>query len=130
MANICALLSEKLQRLTTFENQVSGIGFSEKNVFKTTRIWVTNSLSFLPYVHHILNLEEGRITKQGTYRDIMQENEAFAEFITSRIDASKDVENSGKSGLERDEKKAGQKTQISQKSKNNDVNGSLSTEVK
>ena len=60
----------------------------------------------------------------------MQENEAFAEFITSRIDASKDVENSGKSGLEGDEKKAGQKTRISQKLKNNDVNGSLSTEVK
>lgn len=125
-----ALLSKKLQRLYTFENQVSGIGFSEKNVFKTTRIWVTNSLSFLPYVHHILYLEEGRIARQGTYQDIMQENEAFAEFITSKIDASKEVENSGKSGLEGDEKKAGQKTQISQKLKNNDVNGSLSTEVK
>ena len=40
----------------------------------------------------------------------MQENEAFAEFITSRIDASTDVENSGKRRLEADAKEASEDT--------------------
>ena len=118
--------TKKLQRLNTFENQVSGIGFSEKNVFKTTRIWVTNSLSFLPYVHHILYLEEGRIARQGTYQEIIKENDTFAAFVTSKIDASKDVDNDGDSGLEEDEKKIGQKKPISKELETNDVDGSLS----
>ena len=77
-------------------------------------------------VHRILYLEEGRIARQGTYQEIIKENDTFAAFVTSKIDASKDVDNDGDSGLEEDEKRKGQKKQISKEVETNDVDWSLS----
>ena len=37
-----------------------------------TRLWVTNNLSFLPQVDHIIVLENGSILDQGTYQDLAQ----------------------------------------------------------
>jgi len=54
-----------------FENIISSD--SEKSLLRNkTRLWVTNNLSFLPQVDHIIVLENGSILDQGTYQDLAQ----------------------------------------------------------
>ena len=54
-----------------FENIISSD--TEKSLLRNkTRLWVTNNLSFLPQVDHIIVLENGSILDQGTYQDLTQ----------------------------------------------------------
>ena len=54
-----------------FENIISSD--TEKSLLRNkTRLWVTNNLSFLPQVDHIIVLENGSIVDQGTYQDLAQ----------------------------------------------------------
>ena len=49
------------------------ISNSEESLLKEkTRIWVTNHLTFLPFVDHIVVMENGRILEQGNYRDLIR----------------------------------------------------------
>uniref|UniRef100_A0A671LHG9 Canalicular multispecific organic anion transporter 2-like n=1 Tax=Sinocyclocheilus anshuiensis TaxID=1608454 RepID=A0A671LHG9_9TELE len=51
-----------------------------------TRILVTHGISFLPQVHNILVLVEGRVSEMGSYQDLLKQNGAFADcfgFVTS-----------------------------------------------
>ena len=52
-----------------FENIISSDTEKMRN---KTRLWVTNNLSFLPQVDHIIVLENGSILDQGTYQDLAQ----------------------------------------------------------
>ena len=54
-----------------FENIISSD--TKKSLLRNkTRLWVTNNLSFLPQVDHIIVLENGSILDQGTYQDLTQ----------------------------------------------------------
>lgn len=46
-----------------------------------TRVLVTNAITFLPEVDEIYVLNNGRISEQGTYQQLMQNKGAFAEFL-------------------------------------------------
>ena len=48
---------------------------------KKTRLFVTNSLSFLPQVDQIIMLENATITEMGTYNELKVKDGSFAEFI-------------------------------------------------
>ncbi|EIW68338.1 hypothetical protein TREMEDRAFT_32323 [Tremella mesenterica DSM 1558] len=47
-----------------------------------TRILVTHALHFLPYVDHIILMDEGRVAEQGTYRELKASGKAFARLIS------------------------------------------------
>ena len=46
-----------------------------------TRLFVTNSLSFLPQVDQIIMLDNGTISEMGTYDELKDKDGPFAEFI-------------------------------------------------
>lgn len=46
-----------------------------------TRILVTHALHFLPQVDFIYVVDEGTIAEQGTYSDLMDRGDAFAQFV-------------------------------------------------
>uniref|UniRef100_A0ABM0GWV9 Multidrug resistance-associated protein 1-like n=1 Tax=Saccoglossus kowalevskii TaxID=10224 RepID=A0ABM0GWV9_SACKO len=48
---------------------------------KKTRILVTHGLSFLPQVDKIIVLVDGRITEVGSFKELLNKDEAFAEFL-------------------------------------------------
>jgi len=47
------------------------------------RIFVTNSLSFLPECDEILLLENGRVTLNGHYNQLIKNSPTFTKFISS-----------------------------------------------
>lgn len=51
-----------------------------------TRIFVTNSLGFLPQVDEIIVLENGTIVEQGQFEDLKSQKGAFYSFIQSHLD--------------------------------------------
>ena len=56
-----------------FENIISSQ--NEQSLLRNkTRLWVTNNLSFLPNVDHIIVLENGSILDQGNYKDLVEKN--------------------------------------------------------
>jgi ABC-type multidrug transport system fused ATPase/permease subunit len=54
-----------------------------------TRIFVTNSLSFLPQCYHILLIDDGKIQESGDYHDLVQKNGLFTEFISTYLITNK-----------------------------------------
>ncbi|NXW90001.1 MRP3 protein, partial [Alopecoenas beccarii] len=46
-----------------------------------TRILVTHGISFLPQVDHIVVLVDGEISEMGSYQELLNQNQAFAEFL-------------------------------------------------
>uniref|UniRef100_A0A670IZ84 ATP binding cassette subfamily C member 3 n=1 Tax=Podarcis muralis TaxID=64176 RepID=A0A670IZ84_PODMU len=46
-----------------------------------TRILVTHSINFLPQVDHIVVLIDGKVSEMGSYQELLQQNQAFAEFL-------------------------------------------------
>ncbi|XP_060696408.1 multidrug resistance-associated protein 1 isoform X2 [Hemiscyllium ocellatum] len=46
-----------------------------------TRVLVTHSVSFLPQVDRILVMVDGKISESGTYKELLMQNGAFAEFL-------------------------------------------------
>jgi hypothetical protein len=51
-----------------------------------TRVFVTNSLSFLPQVDSIIMLENGSVTETGTFEELKSRNGSFAKFIHSYLE--------------------------------------------
>lgn len=50
-----------------------------------TRVFVTNSITYLSKMDHIVVLRHGRISEQGSYHELLQQNGAFAEFISNYL---------------------------------------------
>jgi len=48
---------------------------------ETTRVFVTNSLSFLPQFDRILMVEDGRVVEEGSYAELTRQPGPFTEFI-------------------------------------------------
>ena len=46
-----------------------------------TRVFVTNSLSFLPQVDGIIMLENGTVSESGSFEELKNKNGSFAKFI-------------------------------------------------
>jgi ABC-type bacteriocin/lantibiotic exporter with double-glycine peptidase domain len=55
--------------------------FNVKSLNKQTRVFVTNSLSFLPQVDEIIMLENGMVAEMGTYDELKTRGGVFADFI-------------------------------------------------
>ena len=53
-----------------------------------TRIFVTNSLNFLPQVDEIIMLDEGFIVETGTYDQLKNKNGTFTEFMKAFLEAN------------------------------------------
>lgn len=47
----------------------------------STRVLVTHSVAILPHVDRIIVLEDGEITHQGTYEEIMRDNVRLKELV-------------------------------------------------
>lgn len=58
-----------------------------------TRVLVTHSVSFLPFVDHIVMLKEGRIIEQGTFIQLVKTNGAFSELVR-QLEGQQDKVNS------------------------------------
>ncbi len=60
---------------------------------------MTHGISFLPQVHNILVMVDGRVSEMGSYQDLLKQNGAFAEFLRnySVEDIIEDEEVSGTS---------------------------------
>lgn len=65
--------------------------------YSKTRLFVTNSLSFLPQVDQIWMLENGVIEEAGSYEELRKKNGLFSEFIKNYL-ASNEV-NKDKNGI-------------------------------
>ncbi|KAF8519129.1 ABC transporter [Hysterangium stoloniferum] len=70
-----------------------------QNVFQTalqgkTRILVTHALHFLPQVDYIITMLDGRIVERGTYKELLENNGAFAKFI-HEFGAKEEAEEAG-----------------------------------
>ncbi|EDO36474.1 predicted protein [Nematostella vectensis] len=48
---------------------------------KKTRVLVTHGISFLPQVDQIVVLQDGRVSEVGTYKELLANRGAFAEFL-------------------------------------------------
>lgn len=69
-----------------------------------TRILVTHGLQYLPACDYIISIEEGKITQQGTYEELMLDQEGgFAQFIAeygSTLEEEKKAEEAAKEEVE------------------------------
>lgn len=68
-------------------NEVIGPGGVLK---EKTRILVTHSLAVLPHVDRIVVLENGLISHQGSYEDMMQRNIKLKELVETLADTAGD----------------------------------------
>lgn len=76
------LLKDKVAKKiskTNFKNLLHSIFFIK------TRIFVTNSLSFLPQVDEIVMLENGEIVEKGTYEQLTNDGGVFADFMKNYL---------------------------------------------
>jgi ABC-type multidrug transport system ATPase subunit len=53
---------------------------------------VTNSLSFLSEVDHILMIDNGSIVEQGSYEQLISMNSVFAYFVSNSFTEAKEEE--------------------------------------
>ena len=53
-----------------------------------TRLFVTNSLNFLPQVDEIMMIEDGFLIETGTYNQLKDQNGKFTEFMKAFLDAN------------------------------------------
>ncbi|CAI9738033.1 resistance-associated 1-like [Octopus vulgaris] len=66
-----------------------------------TRILVTHAIQWLPQVDCILVMdEEGRISEQGTYEELVEHEGAFAEFLERHLNKNEDAEEEGYDGTD------------------------------
>ena len=73
-----------------FENVISN--GSGSLLAKKTRIWVTNNLSYLPFVDNIILLDNGRIIAQGSYQQLMTTCSRLKQLVDS-TNGNKDTQN-------------------------------------
>ncbi|KAJ6635067.1 Multidrug resistance-associated protein 1, partial [Pseudolycoriella hygida] len=57
-----------------------------------SRLLVTHAVVFLPKVSEIFVMEKGEITENGSYRELLREGGAFAEFLTKHVQEIDDDE--------------------------------------
>ncbi|XP_018335867.1 multidrug resistance-associated protein 1 isoform X1 [Agrilus planipennis] len=57
-----------------------------------TRILVTHSITYLPEVDRIVVIKDGRVSETGTYRELLDSKEAFAEFLNQHMAEVSDEE--------------------------------------
>ncbi|EDV20618.1 uncharacterized protein TRIADDRAFT_60846 [Trichoplax adhaerens] len=62
-----------------FENVIGHTGMLRHK----TRLFVTHAVGFLPYVDHIIVLEDGEIVESGSYNELLSSKGAFADFLTT-----------------------------------------------
>ena len=72
-------------------------------ICKQTRLFVTNSLSFLPQADEIWMLDEGVIQESGSYEELKNRNGMFANFIKNFLLSSE--ANREKNGIIKDRSK-------------------------
>ncbi len=53
-----------------------------------TRLFVTNSLNFLPQVDEIIMIDNGNIVENGTYNDLKDKNGIFTEFMKAYLESN------------------------------------------
>ncbi|RZF36743.1 hypothetical protein LSTR_LSTR005056 [Laodelphax striatellus] len=59
---------------------------------KKTRVLVTHGISFLPEVDFIIVVNNGQISEQGTYKELLAKKGAFADFIVNHLQDIDDPE--------------------------------------
>lgn len=52
---------------------------------KKTRVLVTHGITYLPEVDNIFVLKEGEVSEQGTYKKLLENKGAFAEFLIQHL---------------------------------------------
>ena len=59
-----------------------------------TRLLVTHGVTFLPQTDHIIVLKDGRVSEQGSYRELLQQKGEFAAFLVEYMteEAGEDAE--------------------------------------
>ncbi|XP_074036465.1 multidrug-Resistance like Protein 1 isoform X3 [Leptinotarsa decemlineata] len=57
-----------------------------------TRVLVTHAITYLPQTDKILVLKSGEISESGTYQELLDRKEAFAEFLLQHISESAETE--------------------------------------
>ena len=50
-----------------------------------TRILVTHGITYLPKMDKIVVIKDGEISESGSYKDLIEQNGAFAEFIRTYL---------------------------------------------
>lgn len=50
-----------------------------------TRLLVTHGITYLPNVDHIVVLKDGKVSEEGTYKELLQKKGAFADFLVQHI---------------------------------------------
>ena len=58
---------------------------------RKTRVLVTHGIVYLPHMDHIYVMKDGEITRDGTYKELINEKGEFADFLKNHI-TSEDVE--------------------------------------
>ena len=66
---------------------------------KKTKVWVTNQVSYLANVDHIIFMKDGRVLEQGAYKDLMETKGPLYNFVEQHLNEeeedSKEAETTG-----------------------------------
>lgn len=57
-------------------------------IFFQTRVLVTHGITFLPQVDQIIVLKNGEISETGSYKELLSQKGAFAEFLLHHLEES------------------------------------------
>ena len=66
-----------------------------------TRILVTHSVTYLPFVDNILVVKDGQITESGQYEELLARDGAFAEVLRTFMTENADTESEHECRLSR-----------------------------
>lgn len=58
-----------------------------------TRVLVTHSVTFLPEADVIVVLKDGQVSESGSYKQLVQNKGAFADFLLHYLEQADDLEN-------------------------------------
>lgn len=76
-------------------------------IYFQTRVLVTNALHFLPRTNHIYVLENGRTSESGTYDELLERDQAFAQFLrTYLLDKTKEEKGDREDNADEEEDKS------------------------
>lgn len=81
-----------------FDKVISNDNGALKN---KTRIWVTNSVRYLPNVDHIVVMKNGLVCEQGSYGQLMAKRSAFSELL-NKIIGTEDSSSESSTGTDTD----------------------------